>query len=77
MYANGQGVPQDYAEAVKWRSIPNNVATSASMVGTGPEPQRVADQISSAWLAFARTGNPATPELPWPAWRPQPCNNGI
>jgi para-nitrobenzyl esterase len=48
----------------------DNVAKSASMVGTGPDPQRVADAMSSAWLAFARTGDPATPELPWPAWRP-------
>jgi para-nitrobenzyl esterase len=48
----------------------DNVAKSASMVGTDPEPQRVADWMSSAWLAFARTGNPATPELHWPAWQP-------
>jgi para-nitrobenzyl esterase len=48
----------------------DNVGKSASMVGTGPEPQRVAEQMSSAWLAFARTGNPATQALPWPAWRP-------
>ena len=26
--------------------------------------------MSSAWLAFARTGDPSTQELPWPAWRP-------
>lgn len=25
--------------------------------------------MSTAWLAFARTGNPSTPQLPWPAWR--------
>jgi para-nitrobenzyl esterase len=48
----------------------DNVAKSASIVGPGPEPQRVADQMSNAWLAFARTGNPSTPDLPWPAWRP-------
>ncbi len=48
----------------------DNVAKSASMVGTGPEPQRVAEQMSGAWPAFARTGNPTTPGLPWPAWRP-------
>jgi para-nitrobenzyl esterase len=62
----------------KWRSphsldlalVFDNVAKSASMVGTGPEPQRVAERMSSAWLAFARTGNPATAALPWPAWRP-------
>jgi para-nitrobenzyl esterase len=48
----------------------DNVAKSASIVGTGPEPQRVAEWMSSAWLTFARTGNPSTPELAWPAWRP-------
>ena len=48
----------------------DNVALSASMVGTGPEAQIVADQMSAAWLAFARTGNPNTPALPsWPAYR--------
>lgn len=36
----------------------DNVALSASMVGTGPEAQKVADQMSAAWLAFARTGDP-------------------
>ncbi|MBS0639173.1 MAG: carboxylesterase family protein, partial [Proteobacteria bacterium] len=46
-----------------------NVAKSASMVGTGPEPQRVADQMSASWLAFARSGNPNSPAVPnWPAY---------
>ncbi len=26
--------------------------------GEGPEPQRLADTKSAAWLAFARTGDP-------------------
>jgi len=48
----------------------DNVALSASMVGTGPDPQAVADQMSAAWLAFARTGNPNNPHIPdWPAYR--------
>jgi para-nitrobenzyl esterase len=47
----------------------NNVESSRSMVGPGPEPQRVADLMSSAWIAFARAGNPNTDELPqWPAY---------
>jgi para-nitrobenzyl esterase len=47
----------------------DNVALSASMVGTGPEPQRVADQMSAAWLAFARSGNPNNPGTAnWPAY---------
>jgi para-nitrobenzyl esterase len=47
----------------------NNVETTRSMVGPGPEPQQMADFMSSAWVAFARTGNPNTDELPtWPAY---------
>ena len=50
----------------KWKSphsvehamVFDNVAKSASMVGTGPDAQRVADAVSSAWVRFARTGNP-------------------
>lgn len=63
----------------KWRSphslelafVFDNVAKSEAMVGTGPDPQALADQMSAAWLAFARTGNPNTPVLPnWPAFKP-------
>jgi para-nitrobenzyl esterase len=39
------------------------------MVGTGPELQPLADKVSGAWLAFARTGNPSHPRIPkWPAY---------
>jgi para-nitrobenzyl esterase len=56
----------------KWQSphslelamVFNNVALSASMVGTGPDAQRVADQMSATWLAFARTGNPNNRAIP-------------
>jgi para-nitrobenzyl esterase len=67
-------------EGGKWRSphsldlafVFDNVAKSESMVGTGPEPQMMADQMSSAWLAFARTGDPNTPTLPhWPPFQAQ------
>jgi para-nitrobenzyl esterase len=45
----------------------DTVATSPSMVGTGPEPQAMAEQMSPAWIAFARSGEPQTPGLPtWP-----------
>jgi len=48
----------------------DNVALSASMVGTWPEAQMVADQMGAAWLAFAHKGDPNTSALPtWPAWR--------
>ncbi len=37
--------------------------------GNGPEAQRLAELMSGALLAFARTGNPGTPELPaWPRY---------
>jgi para-nitrobenzyl esterase len=58
-------------EGGKWKAphaleigmVFDNVAKSASMSGTGPEAQKVADQMSAAWLAFAKTGNPG-----WPAY---------
>jgi para-nitrobenzyl esterase len=47
----------------------DNVAKSAAMVGTGPEAQQMADQMSAAWLAFAHTGNPNSNVIPhWPAY---------
>jgi para-nitrobenzyl esterase len=48
----------------------DNVALSESMVGPSrAEPQKMADQISSTWIAFARTGNPNNPAIPhWPAY---------
>ncbi|MFC3076778.1 carboxylesterase/lipase family protein [Phenylobacterium terrae] len=46
----------------------DRVETNRAFVGPGPEPQALADQMSAAWLAFARSGNPSTPALP--AWPP-------
>ena len=47
----------------------DNVAKSAAIVGTGPEPQKLADQMSATWLAFAHAGNPNNPAIPtWPAF---------
>jgi len=48
----------------------DNVTLSTSMVGTSPaEPQKLADQISPTWIAFARTGNPNNSAIPqWPAY---------
>jgi para-nitrobenzyl esterase len=37
--------------------------------GGGPKPAALADKMSDAWIAFARSGNPATPKLPaWPSY---------
>jgi len=44
----------------------DNVAKSGAMVGDGPQPQHLANQMSSAWIAFARGGNPNTTAIP--AW---------
>lgn len=61
----------------KWRTphaleiafVFDNVAKSTSISGSGPDQQRLADLMSDAWIAFARTGNPATPTLPaWPRY---------
>jgi para-nitrobenzyl esterase len=39
------------------------------MVGTGPELQPLADKVSGAWVAFARTGNPNHAGIPkWLAY---------
>jgi para-nitrobenzyl esterase len=46
----------------------DNVAKSEAMVGTGSEPQHLADQMSAAWIAFARSGNPDTGAAP--PWTP-------
>ena len=49
----------------------DNVKVSARLTGGGPEAIALADKISDAWIAFARTGNPNTKKLPsWPAFNP-------
>jgi para-nitrobenzyl esterase len=40
--------------------------------GLGPRAAALADKISDAWIAFARTGNPNVPKLPhWAPYDPQ------
>jgi para-nitrobenzyl esterase len=47
----------------------NNVLEQPEEVGNGPELQPLAEKVSGAWTAFARTGNPSTPGAPkWPAY---------
>jgi para-nitrobenzyl esterase len=64
-------------EGGKWRSphtldIPlvfDNVQKSQSMFADLARAQQVADTMSSAWLAFARSGHPDSSGNPdWPAW---------
>lgn len=44
-----------------------NTARCASMTGGGPSAERLGDQISSALIAFAKTGSPQHADLPtWP-----------
>jgi para-nitrobenzyl esterase len=46
----------------------DNVDIAKAEVGDGPERQPLADKISRAWVAFARTGNPNHKGLP--KWTP-------
>ena len=47
----------------------DNVDLATAMTGSGQERYALADKISSAWVAFARTGNPSHKDLPkWPAF---------
>jgi para-nitrobenzyl esterase len=47
----------------------DNVKHAERLTGGGPEAMALADKVSDAWIAFARTGNPNTPKLPrWPAF---------
>jgi para-nitrobenzyl esterase len=47
----------------------NNVLLCPNLVGNGPDLQLLADNISAAWVAFARTGDPSANGLPaWPSY---------
>ena len=45
----------------------DNLARATRFTGDGPECQAISDEMSEAWLAFARTGIPGSS---WPAWTP-------
>ena len=38
----------------------------AAFTGAGPEADGIAERMTDAWLAFARTGDPSTDALTWP-----------
>ena len=47
----------------------DNLAAGRVYTGDGPAAQRLADQMSAAWVAFARTGNPNHRGIPqWPGF---------
>jgi carboxylesterase type B len=46
----------------------DNIAQPGSLTGTTVQAQRTADQMSSAFIEFARSGNPNNKEIP--RWAP-------
>ncbi|HEV2618727.1 MAG TPA: carboxylesterase family protein, partial [Acidobacteriaceae bacterium] len=54
---------------IEWPFAFDNAEICAELTGGGPAATALADKVSDAWIAFARTGNPNTPRLPrWPAF---------
>ncbi len=46
--------------------------TGDAFTGNSPEVHALADKFCSAWVAFAKTGNPSVPALPeWPPYTPE------
>ena len=51
--------------------VTDNVDNATSMTGMGQDRYALADKMSAAWAAFARTGNPNHKGLPaWPKFNP-------
>jgi para-nitrobenzyl esterase len=47
----------------------NNIKIAGPLISKMPEAYTLADKVSAAWVAFARTGNPNTAKLPkWPTY---------
>jgi len=53
----------------------NNAYNSRHLLGGGEETYVLADRMSSAWLSFAKTGNPNNPNLPI-EWEPYTVKKG-
>lgn len=57
------------SHAIELPFVFDSVDKAALLVGTGTDLQPLADKMSAAWAAFARTGNPNHAGLPhWPAY---------
>jgi len=63
-----QGGRLKSAHALEIAFVFDNTERSARFTGGGPRPAALADKMSDAWIAFARTGNPNTAKLP--VWTP-------
>ena len=47
----------------------NNIALGGKLISQRQDAYALANKVSAAWVAFARTGNPNIPQLPkWPAY---------
>jgi para-nitrobenzyl esterase len=51
----------------------DNTARCSQGTGNTPEAQALARKMATAWAAFARTGNPSQPGLPWAPFNPDRC----
>ena len=58
-------------QCIAWISPSNsiNIKRCEEMTGGGKDASSLASKMSGAWINFARSGNPNTPNLPkWPAY---------
>jgi TPR repeat protein len=55
MYSNGQGVPQDYVEAPKWRNLAASRASAENQTQYAETRDALAKQMTPAQLAEAQT----------------------
>jgi para-nitrobenzyl esterase len=77
-----QGRAAAYVYVLEWEINPDlrcphgtdvslvfNNPNSSPAIGNAEDAQKVADQMSAAWVAFSHSGNPNNPKLPhWPAY---------